>query len=47
MVGGKELIIIDRELSLSHPTAIELQLIQLQESDLLHIKFGDARQQLR
>ena len=36
IVGGKELTIIDRELSLSHPTSIELQLLQLQESDLLH-----------
>ena len=35
-VGGKELTIIGGELSLSHPTAIELQLLQFQESDLFH-----------
>ena len=35
-LGGKELTIIGRELSLSHSTAIELQLLQLQESGLFH-----------
>ena len=35
-VGGKELIIIVVEISLSHSTAIELQLLLFRESDLFH-----------